>query len=93
MIDEKDLEKIANLARLSITEDEKKIYPKQLSQVMDYFEQISRINTEGVEPLVTPTDIVQHLRADKAVEWDGAEIAVSNAPEKSGHLLKVPPVV
>lgn len=93
MIDQKALEKVAKLARLKLTEDEFKVYPAQFSAILKYFEQISKVNTQNVEPLVTPTEIEPYWRDDKSEDWAGRDEAMANAPEKVGHLFKVPPVV
>ena len=93
MIDQKTIEHISKLARLSITQGEAEQYREQLSKVLEYFQQIAKIKTEGIEPMVTPTDIEIFLRADK-VEVDlKTEEIMAGAPDKAGHLFKVPPVV
>lgn len=88
-----DLEKVAKLARLKVKPEELSRYQQQFNAILGYFEQISNINTAGTEPLVTPTDVVQHLRVDEEEKWQGAEAALANAPERTGNLFKVPPVV
>lgn len=88
-----DLKKTARLSALQLTADEEKRFGKQLANIFDHFQQISEINTEGLEPLVTPTDMKKVLRADVSEKWESPEAALSNAPEKSGNLFKVPPVV
>lgn len=88
-----DVKKVANLARLTLTEEEEIRYQKQLSAIFKYFEEIAQINTDGVEPLVTPTEMEQHWREDKVTDPLPVEKALANAPEKSGNLFKVPPVV
>jgi len=93
MVSEKEVEKIARLARLKLTDAEKTAYAKQLSNVLNHFQQLSAVATDGVEPLVTPTDIVDQWRKDEVKNWKGAETAVREAPEKVGNLFKVPPVV
>ena len=93
MISEDEVRRVAALARLTVTEDETKALAKQLSMVLKHFEQVSQVNTEGVEPLVTATDMPEFWRDDEIVAWDGAEAALANAPESVGNLFKVPPVV
>lgn len=93
MIDQKTIEHIAKLARLKVTADEAKEYGEQLSKVMSHFEQIAKINTEGIEPLVTPSEIEFYARPDEVIRNCTAEEMVQNAPEKMGNLFKVPPVV
>lgn len=88
-----DVKKVAELARLAITEDEAVTYEQQFGKILDYFEQLSAISTEGVEPLVTPIEIIHDYRVDEVVEWQGQEDALAAAPEKQGKLFRVPPVV
>ncbi|MFN7905148.1 MAG: Asp-tRNA(Asn)/Glu-tRNA(Gln) amidotransferase subunit GatC [Pseudobdellovibrionaceae bacterium] len=93
MIDQKNIEHIAKLAKLRISEDEAKQYAAQLSKSLEYFDQISQVDVTGVEPMVTPSDIEVFLRDDQVVKTVSSEDLVANAPERLGHLFKVPPVV
>ena len=93
MFSEKDVEKVAVLARLSLTSEEKQEYARQLSSILAYFQQLAEVDTKGVEPLVTPTDMENIWREDQPKPWLGADTAVASAPEKAGNLFKVPPVV
>jgi aspartyl-tRNA(Asn)/glutamyl-tRNA(Gln) amidotransferase subunit C len=93
MISEDEVARTAYLARLSLTPEETKKLAAQLSTVLGAFEHVSRVPTEGVEPLVTPTDMKPYLRPDRAENWESAETAMQNAPEAVGNLFKVPPVV
>jgi aspartyl-tRNA(Asn)/glutamyl-tRNA(Gln) amidotransferase subunit C len=88
-----DVKRTAALAALQLSENEENKFAKQLPSIFDHFKQLADINTEGVEPLVTPIDIKKALRQDKAESWESSEVALSNAPDKSGNLFKVPPVV
>lgn len=93
MISEDDVARVALLARLSITPDDAKKMASQLSSVLGHFEHVSKVKTEGVEPLVTPSDIEAFWREDQMQSWESAEVAMKNAPEAVGNLFKVPPVV
>lgn len=93
MIDSKTIEHIAKLARLKVTAEEAGQYSDQLSKMLGYFEQISKIDTKGIEPLVTPSQIQSFWREDVVVKDLTAEEITANAPEKLGNLFKVPPVV
>lgn len=86
------VKKVSQLARLKLADAELASIQTQLSAVLENFEQISNVNTNGVVPLVTPTEIAQSMRPD-AVESFDTEKIMANAPEKSGRLFKVPPVV
>jgi aspartyl-tRNA(Asn)/glutamyl-tRNA(Gln) amidotransferase subunit C len=93
VIDPKAIEHIAKLARLYVTEQEASEYSHQLSQVIDHFKQISQVETKGVEPLVTPTDMKAYWREDQPKKEFTAEEMVANAPQRTGNLFTVPPVV
>jgi len=93
MIDQKTIENIAKLARLKVSPEEAVEYGDQLTKVLAHFQQIAKINTENVEPLVTPSEIEFFLREDVAGQDLKTEAMLENAPDKAGNLFKVPPVV
>ncbi len=88
-----DVKKVAHLSRLKISETEEKAYHEQMTDIFKYFEEIATIDTKGIEPMVTPSEIEFVFRKDEAHFAKSSEEALANAPEKSGHLFKVPPVV
>nr|BFD57945.1 Asp-tRNA(Asn)/Glu-tRNA(Gln) amidotransferase subunit GatC [Bdellovibrio sp. CKG001]BFD61372.1 Asp-tRNA(Asn)/Glu-tRNA(Gln) amidotransferase subunit GatC [Bdellovibrio sp. HM001]BFD65030.1 Asp-tRNA(Asn)/Glu-tRNA(Gln) amidotransferase subunit GatC [Bdellovibrio sp. HAGR004]BFD66542.1 Asp-tRNA(Asn)/Glu-tRNA(Gln) amidotransferase subunit GatC [Bdellovibrio sp. HAGR004] len=93
MIDKETIEHIAKLARLHVTEQEALEYSTQLAKALGHFEKISKVNTAGVEPLITPTEIESYWREDVVKQDFSAEEMTNNAPAKSGNLFQVPPVV
>ena len=90
---QEQVQKIAKLARLQVSAAEAQEYAQQLSKALGYFEQISSLDTQGVEPLVTPTDMEEILREDIAKKELSAEELLANAPQRTGNLFTVPPVV
>lgn len=92
-LDEKTVVKVAELSRLKLTPEEVTQYTKQLTSIVESFEKLSRVNTDGVEPLITPTDIESRLRSDELIEKFNVDELMESAPDKAGHLYKVPPVV
>jgi aspartyl-tRNA(Asn)/glutamyl-tRNA(Gln) amidotransferase subunit C len=93
VIDRKTIEHIAHLSRLEISEQQAQQFSEQLSKILEYFEQISKIETQNVEPLVTPAEIEPFWRDDEVVKVYSSDEMVANAPDKVGSLFKVPPVV
>jgi aspartyl-tRNA(Asn)/glutamyl-tRNA(Gln) amidotransferase subunit C len=93
MIDRKTIEHIAHLSRLEISESQAQELSEQMTKILGYFEQISKVDTKGVEPLVTPSEIESFWREDEVVKQNSSEEMVANAPERVGNLFKVPPVV
>jgi len=92
-IDDLTIEHIAKLARLKIDNSQIHEFSDQLSKVLNYFEQIAKVDTTGVEPMVTPTEIEEVWRDDVVSHDFTAEEMTGNAPSKMGNLFKVPPVV
>lgn len=93
MIDTKTIKHIAKLSRIEIDDSHVEKYSKDLSNILDYFAQISKINTHGVEPMTTPVEYENRWREDLVISEYTPEEMLKNAPEKSGNLFKVPPVV
>jgi aspartyl-tRNA(Asn)/glutamyl-tRNA(Gln) amidotransferase subunit C len=84
---------IAKLARLTLTEAETESFSHQLSAILESFNEIAKIDTKGVQPLVTPTEMTVALRVDAVEESKSTEPLLQNAPARAGNLFKVPPVV
>lgn len=92
-IDLKTVQQIAQLARLDIDQQAAAGHVEQLSKIMIAFDKISSLSTEGIEPLITPTEIESVWREDFAENNYTSEEMVANAPSRQGSLFKVPPVV
>lgn len=87
------LDKVAKLARLQLTEQESVEFTQQLAVALQNFEMIAQIKTDGVEPLITPTEISDYWREDVREQNFTAQEILDNAPAKQGNLFAVPPVV
>jgi aspartyl-tRNA(Asn)/glutamyl-tRNA(Gln) amidotransferase subunit C len=89
-----DVEKIAHLARLSITEQEMPVYVTSLSSIVNFVDELSRADTSGVQPMAHPLDGQhQRLRADEVTESDTREKYQRNAPAVAAGLYVVPRVL
>ena len=89
-----DVEKIAHLARLSITETEMPVYVTSLSSIVNFVDELSRAQTDDVLPMAHPLDgQQQRLRADIISETDHHEKYQANAPAVQAGLYVVPRVI
>jgi aspartyl-tRNA(Asn)/glutamyl-tRNA(Gln) amidotransferase subunit C len=89
-----DVEKIANLARLSITEQEMPVYVTSLSSIVNLVDELLRADTAGVEPMAHPlAGQRQRLRPDAVTESDCREKYQANAPSVQAGLYVVPRVI
>ena len=90
----RDVENIAHLARLRITDEEMPVYVGSLSRILEFVEQLSSAATEDVEPMAHPLeDQVQRLRTDEATETDHRDRYQQNAPAVEAGLYIVPKVI
>lgn len=92
MITTKDVEHVAKLARLELTEEEKEKYTYQLSDVLKHVEQMNEVDTTNVEPMNHPIDFVNVMREDKKIYENTREELMSNAPDVEGEFFKVPKI-
>jgi aspartyl-tRNA(Asn)/glutamyl-tRNA(Gln) amidotransferase subunit C len=89
-----DVEKIAHLARLAITDQEMPVYVGSLSAIVNFVDELSKAQTDRVEPMAHPLEGQhQRLRADVVTETDHHEQYQSNAPAVASGLYVVPRVI
>jgi aspartyl-tRNA(Asn)/glutamyl-tRNA(Gln) amidotransferase subunit C len=89
-----DVEKIAHLARLSITDEEMPVYVSSLSSIVSFVDDLSRVHTGDVEPMAHPLDGQhQRQRPDEVTESDCHEKYQANAPSVAAGLYLVPRVI
>jgi aspartyl-tRNA(Asn)/glutamyl-tRNA(Gln) amidotransferase subunit C len=92
-LDKDQVRHIATLARLNLTDDEYAESVAKLSKIVDFVDQLSQADTEGVAPMAHPLDAVQRLRPDAVTETDDRDRFQENAPSVSGGLYLVPKVI
>ena len=92
-IDRKEVERIARLARLRLSDSEVEAMTSQLAAVLDYAEQLSAVDTTGIEPTAHVTPVATPLREDRAAPPLSPERAVANAPAHAESAFLVPPVL
>jgi aspartyl-tRNA(Asn)/glutamyl-tRNA(Gln) amidotransferase subunit C len=89
----KEVEHIANLARLELTDEEKKLYREQLSAILDYFAQLRELDTSGIPPTSSVLPPRSALREDEPRPGLGLEELLRNAPDTEADQFRVPPVL
>ena len=88
-----DIEYVARLARINLTEDEAKIFQKQLDDVLNYVEKLRQVDVTGVDAAAHGLPVFNVFRVDAPRDWFTAEEALSNAPRQANGLFIVPKVV
>jgi aspartyl-tRNA(Asn)/glutamyl-tRNA(Gln) amidotransferase subunit C len=97
-ITKKDVEHVARLARLALTEEEKERYTAQLGQILGYVEKLSELNTKDIAPTSHVLPLANVWREDKvepstALTLGAPEDILANAPEREGSLFKVKKII
>ncbi|KPJ67426.1 MAG: hypothetical protein AMJ43_03980 [Coxiella sp. DG_40] len=90
---EKDVRKIAHLARLEILSNELSKYVQDLSKILDFVEQTNTVDTDNIEPIAHPLGGCQRLREDRVTEIDQRDLLQNNAPQVEAGLYLVPKVI
>lgn len=88
-----DIEKVAELARLSLKPEEKKKLQKDLDSILSYVEQLKGLNTDHVEPTSHVLNIENVFREDETKPLDVRDKVLEHAPSRDGKFFKVPKVV
>ncbi|HEX5153058.1 MAG TPA: Asp-tRNA(Asn)/Glu-tRNA(Gln) amidotransferase subunit GatC [Parafilimonas sp.] len=87
------IDRIAHLARLKFSEEEKTALRTDLERMIEFVEKLREVDTTGVEPLLHITDAVNVLREDEVKQTISKEDALLNAPATDGNFFKVPKVI
>ena len=93
MITKKEVEYVARLARLRLTEEEKEKYTKQLADILKYINKLSELDTEKVEPTFHVLQLSNVFRDDKVKPSLKQEEILTNAPEVEYGHFKVKKVI
>jgi aspartyl-tRNA(Asn)/glutamyl-tRNA(Gln) amidotransferase subunit C len=88
-----EVEHIAELARLELTEEELARYREQLSTVLDYFEQLQEVDTTAIPPTSSVLLAESSLRADETSPGLDLKDLLRNAPQVESDQFQVPPVL
>lgn len=92
-ISREQVEHIAELARLALTEDEIGMYAEQLSDILAYVEQLSAVDTSAVPPTAAVLPLTSVLREDAALPSLTPDDALANAPQAAEQQFRVSAVL
>jgi len=92
-IDVATVRKVARLARIAEPEEKLETLAKELSGIMNWIEQLSEVDTDGVEPMTSAVHAQIPMREDVVTEGGDPDKVLSNAPRRVGDFFVVPKVV
>jgi aspartyl-tRNA(Asn)/glutamyl-tRNA(Gln) amidotransferase subunit C len=87
------VEHVANLARLALTQEEKELFREQLSSILDHAERLQAVDTDAIPPTATVLPLQNVLRDDEVRPSLPREEALANAPAAEDGYFRVPAVL
>ena len=93
MITPEDVEHVARLARLALSEAEKRQMRDELASILAYIDTLQALDTEGVEPTAHVLPVVNVMREDEPRPCLPAETMLANAPDRRDAFVRVPRIL
>ena len=93
VIEQEEIEKIANLARVRISGQQIGEVTQRITEILSMVDQLQAVDTTGIEPMANPLDATQRLRADEVTEVNQREAFQAIAPAVENGLYLVPIVI
>ena len=92
-IDKSQVEHIARLARLSMSEEELELFSSQLTNIMGHIKKLEELDTDGIEPTSHALDLINVAREDVVRESLKVDEALANAPDRHDGFYRVPKII
>ncbi len=93
LLDNNAVAKIARLARIAVNEEDKTHFAKEISGILQWVEQLSEVNTDGVPLMTSVSNIKLPLRADVVTDGNQVDAILKNAPDSDYGCFVVPKVM
>src|SRR5512132_4448196 len=88
-----EVEQVARLARLALTDVEKEKMRRELDGILTYIDKLRAVDTQGVPPTSRAVPMTNVLREDEPRESFPQELMLANAPDRSGEFFRVPKII
>ena len=88
-----DIEKIADIGKIDLTEKEKKMFRDDLKNILKAFENISEVNTDKIKPTFQPVEVKNIVREDIIEKSLDRETALANTKNKEGSYFTGPKAI
>jgi aspartyl-tRNA(Asn)/glutamyl-tRNA(Gln) amidotransferase subunit C len=87
------VEHVAKLACLKLTNEEKQLFCRQLGDILEYVEQLNSLDTEGIDPTYHSVPMTNVFREDEPGESLEHELALANAPLREDSFFRIPKIM
>ena len=88
-----EVKKVAQLARLELNKSEIQQHAEQLEKILDYINQLEKINTENIPCTTRAIEVVNVLRKDQKKDYENTEELLGLAPSRENKFFKVPKII
>ena len=92
-ISSNEVKKVAQLARLELNEGEIKQHVGQLEKILEYINQLDKINTENIPCTTRAIEVINKLRKDEKKDYENSEELLDLAPSRENKFFKVPKII
>ena len=92
-ISSSDVRKVAQLARLELSEDQIETYTSQLEEILSYVDQLQDIDTKNIHPTTRAVEVVNAMREDLVAVNCSREDILDQAPHREGDFFRVPKII
>ena len=92
-ITEEQVKKVAELARLKLDNNQVKHHAEQIEKILDYVNQLEKIDTEGVACTTRAIEVINVLRSDAKNKFEERDELLSLAPDRENDFFKVPKII
>ncbi|MDR4509227.1 MAG: Asp-tRNA(Asn)/Glu-tRNA(Gln) amidotransferase subunit GatC [Candidatus Brocadiaceae bacterium] len=93
VIKKKDIDYVAKLSMLKLTDNEKELFVKQISEVINYIKKLDNLNVKDIKPMVHALNVFNVFRSDTMSSSISRDEALYNVPDSEGNFFKVPRVI
>lgn len=87
------IEEVEILAKLQLTSEEKVKAGQDMEEMIDYFDKMNELDTDGIEPMTHIFNMGNVMREDEVTNGDGSDSTLKNAPERQDRAFVVPKTV
>ena len=91
-INEEQVKKVAELARLKLADNQVKHHAKQIEKILDYINQLEKIDTNGIPSTTRAVEVVNVLRIDENNKFENRDELLNLAPARENDFFKVPKI-
>lgn len=88
-----NIDHVARLARLELSPEEKKLFGEQLTNILQYADELQKHDTKSVEPTSHAIPMKNVMREDKVVPCKNTDAIIKNAPDEEDNMFKVPRIL